>query len=122
VDENVTIQTAQDEPCIVVIRGEMDVFTSPEVKEALAQQVLDGHRQFVIDLSRVSYIDSTGLGALIAGLKGARENDGSIAIVTSNAQISRIFEITGLTKIFSMFDSVDRASQELRERIQGATP
>ena len=120
-DTNVAIRSARGEPCVVEVIGEIDVFTSPEVKEVLAQQVRDGHRHFVIDLSKVAYIDSTGLGALIAGLKGARENGGSVAVVAANQQIRRIFDITGLVKIFSMFDSLDEARQELQNRIEGVS-
>lgn len=108
--------TDGDDICVVQLIGEIDVFASPEVKSALVGLIKDGHRLLVIDFAKVAYIDSTGLGALVAALKGARENGGSIAVVCRNPQIRRIFDITGLVKVFGMFDEVEAAREDLRQR------
>ena len=99
--------------CVVELNGEIDVFASPSVKASLLDLIKDGYRLLAVDFARVAYIDSTGLGALIAALKKAREQGGSVAIVCTNPQIRRIFEITGLAKAFAMFDSVDEAVTSL---------
>jgi anti-sigma B factor antagonist len=99
--------------CVVELSGEIDVFASPSVKATLLDLIKDGYRLLAIDFARVAYIDSTGLGALIAALKKAREQGGSVAIVCTNQQIRRIFEITGLAKAFAMFDSVGQAVEAL---------
>jgi anti-sigma B factor antagonist len=96
--------------------GEIDVFASPEVKAALVAAIKDGQNLLIIDFAKVSYIDSTGLGALVAALKAARDGGGSIAIVCKDPQIRRIFDVTGLVKVFGMFDDVAAARTSLRER------
>ena len=118
VDTSVTVIPSQDgdDICVVQLIGEIDVFASPEVKSALVGLIKDGHNLLVIDFAKVAYIDSTGLGALVAALKGARENGGSIAVVCTNPQIRRIFDITGLVKVFGMFEDVDAAREDLRNR------
>jgi anti-sigma B factor antagonist len=118
VDTSVTVLPPQDgdDICVVQLIGEIDVFASPEVKAALVGLIKDGHNLLVIDFAKVAYIDSTGLGALVAALKGARENGGSIAVVCTNPQIRRIFDITGLVKVFGMFEDVAGARDDLRNR------
>jgi len=125
VDTSVTVIPPKDgdDICVVQLIGEIDVFASPEVKTALVTLIKDGHNLLVIDFAKVAYIDSTGLGALVAALKGARENGGSIAVVCTNPQIRRIFDITGLVKVFGMFEDVDSARDDLRNRfLTGNTP
>jgi anti-sigma B factor antagonist len=120
VDTCVTVVPANDgegdEVTVVQLLGEIDVFASPEVKSALVGLIKEGCSLLVIDFAKVAYIDSTGLGALVAALKGAREKGGSIAIVCTNPQIRRIFDITGLVKVFGMFDDIESARQDLRAR------
>lgn len=96
--------------------GEIDVFASPEVKSALVGAIKDGQNLLIVDFAKVSYIDSTGLGALVAALKAARDSGGSIAIVCKDPQIRRIFDVTGLVKVFGMFEDVAAARTSLRER------
>ena len=117
-DTSVTVIPPKDgdDVCVVQLIGEIDVFASPEVKAALVGLIKDGHSLLVIDFAKVAYIDSTGLGALVAALKGARERGGSIAIVCTNPQIRRIFDITGLVKVFGMFDDIESARKDLHER------
>ena len=67
----------------------------------------------VINLEKVRYIDSTGLGVLIGGLKRVREHGGSVNLVCTNPQIKKIFDITGLVKIFGIFESEDAAMKAL---------
>jgi len=124
VDNSITVIPPHDgdEICVVQLIGEIDVFASPEVKAALVGLIKDGHNLLVIDFAKVAYIDSTGLGALVAALKGARENGGSIAVVCTNPQIRRIFDITGLVKVFGMFDDVKSARDDLRSRFATGSP
>ena len=117
-DTCLTVIPSQDGDgiCVVQLIGEIDVFASPDVKSALVGLIKDGHNLLVIDFAKVAYIDSTGLGALVAALKGTRENGGSIAVVCTNPQIRRIFDITGLVKVFDMFEDLESARQDLRSK------
>jgi len=94
---------------VVELSGEIDVYTSPKVKEAIGELIDRGIYQLVINLEKVRYIDSTGLGVLIGGLKRVREYGGAVNLVCTNPQIKKIFDITGLVKIFGIYDAEDAA-------------
>ncbi len=98
---------------VVELGGEIDVYTSPKVKDAITELIDQGHYNLVINLEKVRYIDSTGLGVLIGGLKRVREHGGTVNLVCTNPQIKKIFDITGLVKIFGIFDDEAAAKKAL---------
>ncbi|HEY8322330.1 MAG TPA: STAS domain-containing protein [Candidatus Baltobacteraceae bacterium] len=108
-DIKVNVRETDGETNIVELAGEIDVYTSPKVKDALGELIDRGVYNLVIDLEKVRYIDSTGLGVLIGGLKRVREHGGTVNLVCTNPQIKKIFDITGLVKIFGIYDSEDAA-------------
>lgn len=91
--------------CVVVARGQIDLYSAPTFKSALSRAIDDGFNEIVVDLSEVSFMDSTGLGVLVGVSKRLRLLDGSIAIVTPDATIRRVFEISGLTRRFDIHDA-----------------
>jgi anti-sigma B factor antagonist len=94
---------------VVEVGGEVDVATAPRLREKLISLVNDGRYHIVVDLGAVDFIDSTGLGVLISGLKRVRTHDGELVLVCTEARILKVFEITGLTKVFPVYGSVDDA-------------
>ena len=94
---------------IVEVAGEIELHSAPQLRGEL-HRVCEGEgaKCVVVDLARVSFIDSTGLGVLIGGLKRAREN-GSLSLVCPQARVRRVFEITGLTSVFPIFDTLEEA-------------
>ena len=72
---------------------------------------LVGEEQYhiIVDLEGVDFLDSTGLGVLVGGLKRLRSHEGDLVLVCTQSRILKVFEITGLTKVFSIYDSVDAA-------------
>lgn len=94
---------------VITLGGEVDVYTSPQLKQEMTALLNGGTEILIVDLSSVEYLDSTGLGVLIGGLKRARERSGDLRLVCDNVRILRIFEITGLTKIFDIFPSESAA-------------
>jgi anti-sigma B factor antagonist len=94
---------------VLAIHGEVDVYTAPQFREQLIQLVDQGHRNIVVDLEGVEFLDSTGLGVLVGGLKRVRSHDGDLALVCTQRRILKVLEITGLTKVFSIYDSADAA-------------
>lgn len=98
---------------VLDLNGEIDVYTSPKVKETITELIDQGHYSLVINLENVRYIDSTGLGVLIGGLKRVREHSGTVNLVCTNPQIKKIFDITGLVKIFGIYDSEKAACDNL---------
>jgi len=94
---------------IVAIGGEIDVYTAPKLREQLIDLVSNGSHHLIVDMEAVEFLDSTGLGVLVGGLKRVRAHDGSLRLVCSQERILKIFRITGLTKVFSIYASVDEA-------------
>ena len=94
---------------VVSVKGEVDVYTAPRLREKLVELVSQGRHQVVVDLEGVDFLDSTGLGVLVGGLKRLRSHDGDLTLVCTHQRILKVFEITGLTKVFSIFTSVDEA-------------
>jgi anti-sigma B factor antagonist len=113
VDIKVNVREAQGDTYVVDLNGEIDVYTSPKVKDAVGDLIDKGHYNLIINLEKVRYIDSTGLGVLIGGLKRVREHGGTVNLVCTNPQIKKIFDITGLVKIFGIYDDEDAAMKAL---------
>src|SRR5579875_3698344 len=94
---------------IVDVEGEIDVYTAPRLRELLIELVNNEYYQLVVNMEKVEFLDSTGLGVLVGGLKRVRAHDGSLDLVCTQERILKIFRITGLTKVFGIHDSVDEA-------------
>ena len=103
------LATEQDGVAVVSVTGEVDVSTAPRLRQQLVETATSGHERVVVDLSAVDFLDSTGLGVLVSGLKRFRTLGGDLLLVCPNARIAKVFEITGLTKVFSMRSSVEEA-------------
>jgi anti-sigma B factor antagonist len=102
------VETARHgDVAVLTVRGEIDVYTAPRLRQAIVDLVDAGSARIVVDMERVDFLDSTGLGVLVEGLKRARNRDGELSIVTSQDKILRIFDITGLNKTFSIHPSVE---------------
>jgi len=112
-DIKVNVRESGGDAYVVELGGEIDVYTSPKVKDAITELIDQGHYNLVINLEKVRYIDSTGLGVLIGGLKRVREHGGSVSLVCTNPQIRKIFDITGLVKIFGIYDDEAEAQKAL---------
>ena len=94
---------------VITVNGEIDVYTAPKLRERLISLVEEGSYQLIADMEGVEFLDSTGLGVLVGGLKRVRAHDGWIDLVCTQSRILRIFKITGLNKVFSIHNSVVEA-------------
>ncbi len=105
-----TVSTSTIEPYeLIEVGGEVDVYTAPKLREAIATAIDAGRTRLVIDVQRVEFLDSTGLGVLVGALKRVRGEGGSLDIVCTQERIAKIFEITGLDKVFGLHESVEAA-------------
>lgn len=102
---------------ILVLRGEIDVYTAPRLRQTIVDLVDGGTSRLVVDMERVDFLDSTGLGVLVEGLKRVKSRGGSLSIVATQDKILKIFDITGLNKAFPIHASVDDA---VKEPVSGA--
>lgn len=101
---NVTIQeTAKSdtETCITV-KGEIDVYTAPELREKVLPLCARKQHKVVVDLSEVTYMDSTGLGVLIGAYKASQKVDGEFIVTGVTARVERLFNITGLNELITI--------------------
>lgn len=103
-------RTPDETTCVLDIEGEVDVYTSPQLKQDLMSFAERGIKHVIINLSKVEYLDSTGLGVLIGGLKRLREAGGNLVLVGPDMRIQRIFEITGLNNIFDIYETEAEAA------------
>ena len=94
---------------VIAVSGEIDVYTAPRLRETLVSLVDAGNYRLIVDMEGVEFLDSTGLGVLVGGLKRVRAHDGEIDLVCTQGRILRIFRITGLSRVFNIFDSVEEA-------------
>jgi anti-sigma B factor antagonist len=90
---------------VIVLAGEVDLYTAPRFKDALFQAIDEGAPFVIIDLTEVSFIDSTGLGVLVSGGRRLQQSAGALAIGCPDERIRRILEITGLDTVFGVYPS-----------------
>lgn len=103
-DEEIDAETQ-----VIELGGEIDLYTAPEFKERMVALIEDGKKRIVVDLSSATFIDSTTLGVLVGGVKRLRPAGGSLALVCTDQNITKIFEITGLDRVFPIHASRDEA-------------
>ena len=94
---------------VIDVRGEIDMYTAPRLRELLIDLVSKGSYQLVVNLGKVGFLDSTGLGVLVGGLRRVRVHDGSLDLACTQQPILKILKITGLTEVFGIYQTVDQA-------------
>lgn len=108
-------RTSEKELPIIELEGEVDVYTAPQLKQQMISMLEGGAKELVVNLTKVDYLDSTALGVLIGGLKRMRERDGNMVLVCPSPRIRRVFEITGLDKIFDIYNTEEEAQEAMRK-------
>ena len=103
-DEEIDAETQ-----VIELGGEIDLYTAPEFKERMVELIEAGKTRIVVDLSAATFIDSTTLGVLVGGVKRLRPGGGSLALVCTDQNITKIFEITGLDRVFPIHASREDA-------------
>jgi anti-sigma B factor antagonist len=92
---------------VLSIVGELDVTSSPQVRNEVVRLLTDGATDVVLDLSAVPFVDSFGLGVLVSALKRTRSNGGNLALVVTEPNVQRLLTLTGLDEVFEVAGSVD---------------
>ena len=108
-DFAVTEHPIDEQRHVLAVRGEIDLFTAPELKQKLGEAIEAGRNQIVVDLTDTTFLDSTALGVLIGAVKRLRSRDGALAIVNTDDNIAKTFEITGLDQIFTILPTREEA-------------
>lgn len=100
---------------LIGLSGEVDVYSAPKLRETIKDLVDEGSYNIIVDLEKVAFLDSTGLGVLVGGLKRVKHHDGELGIICGQEKILRIFRITGLTKVFPIYASRDEVLARAEE-------
>jgi anti-sigma B factor antagonist len=108
---NFDVQTERvdDSTYVIALTGEVDLYTAPEFKQQLLDVIAKGAKDVVVDFTNTTFIDSTTLGVLVGGVKRLRAQDGRLSLVCSDRNITKIFEITGLDRVFTIHPTRDEA-------------
>ena len=100
----------QDDLPIVGVTGEIDVATAPSLREHLAAHEAADESVVVVDLTGVTFLDSTALGVLVGAYRRLTDAGGTLRLVVIEPRILKVLEITDLTSVFPIFDTVDAAA------------
>jgi anti-sigma B factor antagonist len=106
---DIKTERLEDDAYVIALAGEVDLYTAPEFKQQLLDVIAQGGRQVVVDFTDTTFIDSTTLGVLVGGVKRLRTNDGQLSLVCTDRNITKIFEITGLDRVFTIYASREEA-------------
>lgn len=113
-DATMKLETRQIKGFVIFdLDGDFDSRTAADAKEEIREMILSGSSNVIINLESVSYIDSAGLGTLVSALKTAKEKGGNVWLAGMTAQVKMVVELTRLHHVFTVFDSVDDALEEL---------
>jgi anti-sigma B factor antagonist len=94
---------------VVRLTGEVDMYTAPQLKQSMLGLIDDGAAKVVIDLSGVTFIDSTALGVLIGGVRRLHAAGGAMALVVATRPVGRVLSITGLDRVFTIHETLEDA-------------
>jgi anti-sigma B factor antagonist len=106
---DVKTEPVDDSTYVIALTGEVDLYTAPEFKQQLLDVIAKGAKGVIVDFSDTTFIDSTTLGVLVGGVKRLRAQDGQLSLVCSDRNITKIFEITGLDRVFTIYPTRDEA-------------
>jgi anti-sigma B factor antagonist len=94
---------------IIAVEGEIDLLTAPTLRDRVMKPLEDGVFELVLDMSKVTFLDSSGLGVLVALHKRLRERDGRLVIVATARPVLSVLNLTGLDKVFDVYSRLDEA-------------
>ncbi|MGC4815314.1 STAS domain-containing protein [Micromonospora sp. DT228] len=99
---------------VVEVAGDLDMSTTPELRDQLRQLVESGVKVVVVDLSGVGFLDSSGLGTLVVAYKDLRERGGSLSLAGVGRSVRTVLSITSVDRVIDVFDTVDDAEEAAR--------
>lgn len=122
--ENIRIETSlrhsQNIP-VLDVAGEIDIYTTPQFKEAVSAAIDEGNPNIIINMINVSYMDSSGFGTLLSATKRLRPLNGSLYLVGCNDAISRMLQITRLNTIFGVYGTEEEAIRAAQSESDNAS-
>jgi anti-sigma B factor antagonist len=107
----ITQRTIDEKTCVISLNGTLNARSADQVKEAFREAAGKGMRQVVLNLGDVPFIDSSGLAALVSGLKTLNEKEGGLKLASLQSQADLLFKLTMFDKVFEIFADDDSAIQ-----------
>ena len=107
--DEVRVEGASSDLSILVVGGEVDYEVSPQLKAHMMRSIKAGAKRLVLDLSDVTFIDSTAIGVVAGAVEKLDEAGGSLAVVSTHEKVVQIFEITGLDSVITLHASREEA-------------
>jgi anti-sigma B factor antagonist len=108
VELSLNVRTVDDRP-VLDVAGEVDVYSAPELRERLSELLSAARPSLIVNLTDVSFLDSTGIGTLVAGLNRAVQFGGTLTLVSDQERILKLFRITGLDSVFAIRPNIEEA-------------
>ena len=113
VDARVSDHEVDSDTHVIELAGEFDLYTAPEFKARLAEVIAEGKCRVVVDLSEVTFLDSTMLGVLVGGVKRLGPGGGSLELIGARKEnVMKMFETTGLDRVFRIHGAREEALAE----------
>lgn len=105
------IQSKERDDNILVLKleGEIDIYSSSDVKDSIINSIDSGVKNIIIDLENVSYIDSSGIGAFISSLAAIKKIGGKMCFIQVSESVKKVFELTRLTNFFKIYKNEEEA-------------
>ncbi len=111
-DAAITTVQAGERAYVVGVTGELDLYTAPRLLAELEALAPDGP-EIVLDLSRVTFIDSTALGSILLNVRRLRDANGSMALVCASPTTKKLLTMVGVDRVVPVFDTSERALEHL---------
>ena len=105
----ITIDESEPGVSVVHLEGRLNMVTAGRLREIVATTVASGHPRVVVDLAKVDFMDSSGLGALISGLKTTRQAGGDLRIAAPTEQVRLVLQLTNMERVLSAYGSAELA-------------
>ena len=109
---NIDTTIRPDGVAVLAASGRINLVTAAVVRREVQRVVDDGHARLALDLSGVDFIDSSGLGALVSGLKTARSAGGDLRLVAATEQVAGVLRLTNLDRILRVYPGPDDAYRD----------
>jgi anti-sigma B factor antagonist len=104
-----------DDAAVVSVSGDLDLWNAPALEQRLADCLERGDCWIVVDLTKASFLDSSGLGALTSSMRRVERKGGRLVIVNTSEQMMRVFELTGLLRVLNVVPSRERARAAIEQ-------
>jgi anti-sigma B factor antagonist len=110
---SIATEARSAEEFVIALSGEVDLYTCPEFKQELLGVIGRGAKHVVVDLEATTFVDSTALGVLLRGVQRLRQMDGRLSVACDDPNIRKIFEVTGLDRVFSVYRTREEALEQV---------